>query len=571
MSDGKPQSLTAALVDPNVPINNRIRLLQTLATKQQPEAIAAMQAVLQAAAATGSNELLAQRQQELAEIMENLEAGPMRRATFLRFTQNGRAYVKLPDGNDALVPILDQELKNLLKSGDDVLVAADGRALLAREGTMTNIGEEAVFTRRVANDRIECSFGGNEDAVVVDVSDELLKQLTSEDPEVVVTPGRKVIVSRARLFAFSALPPADKLAHYQFLSRESVPDVIADRDIGSPMAFIGEVHSHMKRELLKPELGRKYRLRRSLMKMLTGVSGSGKSLHLQAIWNMMYQMMSEITGCPVAELPPRVLKLRSAAILSKWLGDSDKSLDRFFDEVEQLAGEKFKYDGKEFDLPVMVIMEEAEGLSRTRGEDSVYDRIQTTLLQRLDATVNKNLKDKLILFFSTSNVPQLIDPAFLRRAGGTIEHFSRLNREGFKAVLEKHIANMPIAGAENEGALVESVVDLLFPQGDDSPMCKLKYQGGGGDTKYRKDFLTGAIVDRAVQQAADLACRAENDGHGPGGVTAEEVFVAIRGQVDSLVKQLYPANVNNYLDIPEGIKVQDVVKLVAPNIDAAVK
>ena len=33
---------------------------------------------------------------------------------------------------------------------------------------------------------------------------------------------------------------------------------------------------------------------------------------------------------------------------------------------------------------MLAICEECDGLARTRGEDAVYDRIQTTLLQRLD-------------------------------------------------------------------------------------------------------------------------------------------------------------------------------------------
>ena len=143
--------------------------------------------------------------------------------------------------------------------------------------------------------------------------------------------------------------------------------------------------------------------------------------------------MSEVTGIEADKLPPRVLHLRSSQVLSMWLGESDKQIDRFFDEVEQLAAEDFTGpDGKKYNLPVMVIAEEIDCLARSRGGDSdaVHDRIQTTLLQRLDTTT-RSLKDKLIVFVFTSNVPHLIDPAFLRRAGGTIERFYRLEKEGF--------------------------------------------------------------------------------------------------------------------------------------------
>ena len=132
--------------------------------------------------------------------------------------------------------------------------------------------------------------------------------------------------------------------------------------------------------------------------------------------------MSEVTGAPIDALPPRVLRLRPAQVLSKWLGESDRNLDRFFDEAEGLAAEPFVRDGRSFRLPVLAILEEIDGLARSRGEDAVYDRILTTALQRLDPT-RPELRDKLILFLATTNVPHQVDAAFLRRIGGQVERF----------------------------------------------------------------------------------------------------------------------------------------------------
>src|SRR5262249_28114134 len=195
---------------------------------------------------------------------------------------------------------------------------------------------------------------------------------------------------------------------------------------------------HIRNEMTYPELGQKYRLRPSVMKLLTGVSGSGKTLCVQAIWRLMYEVMADVIGVPLEELPPRVLRLRVSQVLSKWLGETDKQLDRFFDEIEQLADEPFEWKGKSYRLPLLVIGEECDGLAHSRGEEAVYDRIQTTLYQRLDTTSQK-LKDKLVVFLFTTNVPHLIDPAFLRRAGGTIERFGRLDRKQVQAVLAKHL------------------------------------------------------------------------------------------------------------------------------------
>ena len=50
-----------------------------------------------------------------------------------------------------------------------------------------------------------------------------------------------------------------------------------------------------------------------------------------------------------------------------------------------------------------------------------------------------------ILFVATTNVPQQVDAAFLRRVGGTIEHFGRLRRSEFVSVLDKQLADRPVA------------------------------------------------------------------------------------------------------------------------------
>ena len=98
-------------------------------------------------------------------------------------------------------------------------------------------------------------------------------------------------------------------------------------------------------------------------------------------------------------------------------------------------------------LPVIVIMEELDGIARRRGldQDGIYDRIQTTLLQRLDHTSNPALRDSLIVIFATTNVPHLLDPAWIRRVGGRTYTFGRLRRRAFAAVLDKQLGKRPLA------------------------------------------------------------------------------------------------------------------------------
>jgi len=281
-----------------------------------------------------------------------------------------------------------------------------------------------------------------------------------------------------------------------------------------------------------------------------------------------------VTGVAVEDLPPRVCKLKMPEILSKWLGESDKNLDGFFAELETLASQPYVGpDGREHDLPVLAILEEIDGLARSRGQEPIYDRILTTALQRLDPT-RQDLRNKLIVFIGTTNDAQHVDRAFLRRIGGTIEHFGRLKRRAFEAVLEKHLAGRPILAqngspaAELERRMVNDLTDWLFSRnGSDRGVVELTFTGSTtSEVRHRRDFLTGAMVDRAVQQASEEACRLERLGQARRGLSLEQLLRAFEDQVRGVVDQLTPQNVHHYLALPDGVRVATVRRLPQPPV-----
>jgi hypothetical protein len=300
------------------------------------------------------------------------------------------------------------------------------------------------------------------------------------------------------------------------------------------------------------------------MVLLTGVPGSGKTLAIQGFWNRLYAVMAEEVGVSPDELPPRVLRLRAPDVLSKWLGESDKQVARFFDEIEELAAVPFR----DRELPLLVICEEIDGLARQRGEDGVHDRIQTTLLQRLDTTSQK-LRDQLVVFLFTTNRPGIVDAAFLRRAGGTSEHFGRLDRRAFLAVLGKHLDGRPLA-APRTAVVADLAAFLYAPRGEDQGQVEVSLLGQPAPRRfYRRDFLTGGLVDRAVQQAAAEACRAERAGETPAGLDARRLMRAIDAQVRALADLLAPHNVHDYLTVPDDARVSAVRRIAAPALLSA--
>jgi hypothetical protein len=430
-------------------------------------------------------------------------------------------------------------------------------------------GEEARFQRRIGATNVEVLVRDHEQHVYLAAAP-LVEKLDAGQ----VTPDDWLLVCTRRQLAFDAVPAPDGLAHFRYLERRPVPDVIVSRDIGDPSPFVADQEQHIRMEMTRPDLSRRYRRARSRFSLLSGVSGSGKTLSIEGLWCLMYQVMSELTRARIHELPPRVLRLRTATLLSKWLGESEKQLDRFFDEVEALAEQKFVAPGgKEYELPVLVICEEADAFGRRRGGDGVHDRIQTTLLERLDTT-SQRLRHQLVLFVFTTNVPELVDPAFLRRAGGKHYRFGRLNQKACRAVLDKVTRDIPFMPQGNEDQAAsqrrvkgELLTWLFSPNGQDRGQVELTFVGATEPVvKYRRDFLTGALIARAVQDTADAACLAEFQGLTPGGIRTNQLVAALDDQVRAIVDQLHPANADQYLTLPDGVRVASIRRIAQPHL-----
>lgn len=551
-----PSSLLSQLADPSGDLDGKIDYLKTLLADGREPSKKLIKVLFESIGQSNIPEDVRAKQKFLNEMIEQLEQGPLRLVIFvglLNDTKPPRGEILFEDGNCGFCTIADEELAENLKSGDQVLCDQKGSVLL-RMATQRITGEEAELTRKIDERHIEVSDGHQKKCVVL-ASQVLIDKLAKEE----VTMGDTVIINERQKFAHDALPDLDGYAHYRFLSREPVPDVLVDRDIGNPPKCINEITEIVRMELTRPELRRRYGLRRTTMKLLAGVSGSGKTLAIQAIHRKMYQEMANYAGVRLENLPFRVFRLKLSTVLSMWLGESDKNLDRFFSEVEQMADESFVCPkGKSYTLPVLAIMEEVDGLARQRGGEQHHDRILTTALQRLDSS-RPEMKNKLIVFIGTTNDAHNVDRAFLRRIGGTIEQFGRLDKDGFIAVLHKHLKR---TFAANPGISVAKLAPWLFDQnGSDRALIELKFAGKQQpEPRYRRDFLTGAVVDCAVQQAAQAALQGELQGC-KSGITTMMLQAAFDQQISNIADQLTERNAHHYLDLPSGAVVQNLKRI----------
>jgi len=565
-------NIPAMLVSDEVPWQHRRRMLMHLCMDESEETAEVLNSILKAAGNTKSPKSIYNKKiKELEELMQQLQTGPLRQATYLdSVSANGtgqRACVVLEDGSKAFVMVPESKLADQLRRGDTVLIEANGKAVLSRYPNPPATGEKARLERLLDADRIEVSLHDHERYIYL-TSTSLAKQLAAED----VQPGSYLLVCPRRMMAFAALPAEDGLSHFRFLDRRPVPDVVLERDLGAPPAYIQELTEYVHQEMLFPEVRRQWRLPRCELRFLSGVSGSGKTFSLMALERRVYEVMAEITGEPLDKLPRRVLRLRPGQFLSKWLGEADRNLERFFDEIEQLAATPFvTAEGTVFELPVLVVLEEIDGLARNRGQEAIYDRIMTTALQRLDPS-RPELRNSFVIVVATSNVPQQCDHAFLRRVSGKVEKFGRLSRTAFCAVLAKHIGGLPVGddnGADPrqvERSLIAEVAGWLFrPESQDRPLVEISFAGSAQPCrKYRKDFLTASLIERSVQQAAREACRACALEGESGALNGVGLITALESQIRSVVDMLQTTNVRDYVDLPDGIHVVNLQRITQP-------
>jgi len=563
-SDQNVRSMAKALAQTDTPIEHRKAMAIAFFTAAEEEVLEEAFKHMQGSQMDEDSKEMVKN---VRDLIDNIQRAPMRPATFVEITKLSssnapHAMVVSDNGEFGYMAIHDLPAVSKLRLGDRVALDAKAMILIDQSDTEHQYGHEARFERRLDSKHIEVIVRGDDKLVVLTHKDVMDKIEAGK-----VNPGDTIVIACTDKVAVAHVPPP-VTHYYKFIDRGPIPDVYVDRDIGAPPRVIEHVSQHVREEMTRPDLRRRFKLRPCITRLLSGVSGSGKTLAVQAIHRRLYEIMSEVTETPVEALPPRVFRFKTSQIFSMWFGESDKNADRLFDEIEKLARQTFtNANGKEFRLPVMVVMEEAESVGRTRGEEhnSVYDRVMATLLQRMDPN-RAGLAEQMVVFLSTTNEAHLVDPAFLRRIGGSVERFGRLDQAAFADVVKKLVRGLPAAKTSDKGQhqlwteILAELENWLYA--DDTGVAELSLSGLGPAIKYRRDFLTGALVDRAVQESS-LEAWQEALTNPDAGLSAEHLKDAIIEQVDTLVHQLTPVNASHYLDVPEGSKVVKVKNLLA--------
>ncbi len=156
-------------------------------------------------------------------------------------------------------------------------------------------------------------------------------------------------------------------------------------DIGGLDNAKRELREAVELPLEKPELFEKMGIRPVKGILLYGPPGTGKTLLAKAA---------------ATESNANFIAVNGPAVLSKWVGESEKMVRELFRKARQAA-------------PCILFIDELDAIASKRGEGElsrVTERIVDTLLTEMDGLVS--LKNVVVI--GATNRPDMIDPALLR-------------------------------------------------------------------------------------------------------------------------------------------------------------
>jgi transitional endoplasmic reticulum ATPase len=213
--------------------------------------------------------------------------------------------------------------------------------------------------------------------------------------------------------------------------------------------------------------------------LLTGLPGTGKTLLAKAV---------------ASESGVNFISVKGPALLSKWVGESERGIREVFKKAKQAS-------------PCIIFFDEIDAIAPTRGssgDSHVTERVISQLLTELDGI--EELRGVVVL--AASNRPDIIDPALLR--AGRFDFQLELPVPDEKARLEifrVHTRDKPLAPdvaleslARVTEGMVGSDIEALSRQASMLAIREFISQEGTDLTRFR-------ITARHFNEALDSARR----------------------------------------------------------------
>jgi len=183
----------------------------------------------------------------------------------------------------------------------------------------------------------------------------------------------------------------DFLAALREIQPSALREVFVERpnvrweDVGGLEKVKAELNEAVELPLKKPEVFEKMGIRPLKGILLYGPPGTGKTLLAKAV---------------ATESNANFIAIHGPEILSKWVGESEKTLREIFRKARQAA-------------PCIIFIDEIDAIAPKRGlgeSTMVMERLVDTLLTEMDGL--KSLRGVVVI--AATNRPDILDPAILR-------------------------------------------------------------------------------------------------------------------------------------------------------------
>ena len=478
-------------------------------------------------------------QRKLEGLLDKFGSPPWFHGTFLApMPAAGALRAWVQHGNMRRIVALGEGVTfDNLAVGDDVYLSRELNVLLGKAPQgLVGCGETCQFERRTPDGRF--IVRSRDEEIVVNAPPAVrAEDLKSGD---LIRWDRETLVAKEKI-------ERGKTSH--FFLEESPKETF--EEIGGLGTQIQKIKRALLLGLKHPDIAKKYRLRQKGGILLYGPTGTGKTMTARAIANWL--------GRELGADRAFFMNIKPSALHSSWYSQSEANYRELFRVARDVAEAN---PG----IPVVIFFDEIDciGVSRGQSHMRIHDNVLTTLIAELDGLADRGN----IVIVAATNRRDALDPALVRpgRLGDLVIEVPRPNRRAARDIFERHLVpGLPYArnghGDDLEATrleIIETAVSRIFAPNGDSELATITFRDGTRRTVRMPDLINGAMIANIAGEATERACYREQQ-TGAGGVTFEDVDVALTSEFENASRILTPGNCRSHLTgLPHDLDVVNV-------------
>jgi SpoVK/Ycf46/Vps4 family AAA+-type ATPase len=171
-----------------------------------------------------------------------------------------------------------------------------------------------------------------------------------------------------------------------------------------------------------------------------------------------------------------------------------------------------------------------------------------------------------VVVLTATNRPDTLDPALLRpdRLGDDIIMVPRPNRKAAASIFSKYLHDdIPLDGAAGRNgerphmALIDSVLAKMYSANGEGTLATLTFRDGSRKPLRAADLVSGAVISKIVNDAAERACLREIETE-QRGLRLGDLLSAVDNEFERVLRFLTPRNIGAHIELPQDM---DVVRI----------